>query len=108
MKGNDYSMAKTKLNPITDKPDNARELTKDFMVGYIKAHGTDEDKAWYLALVKNTPKVKRKNNFTGEYMPTDDIATIRSEFIKRFMPQLQRKGKEKLSYEEQIKREFGL
>ena len=57
-------MAKNKLNPITDKPETARDLTKDFMIGYIKAHGTAEDKAWYLALVQNTPKIEKKNNLT--------------------------------------------
>lgn len=101
-------MAKTKLNPISDKPETARDLTKDFMLGYVKAHGTAEDKAWYLALVKNTPKIEKKNNLTGKTMMTDDISSIRAEFIDRFMPQLKRKPKQKISYEEQIKEELGL
>lgn len=101
-------MAKNKLNPITDKPETARDLTKDFMIGYIKAHGTAEDKAWYLALVQNTPKIEKKNNLTKSTMMTDDIKKIREAFIDRFMPQLKRKPKEKKSYEEQIKEELGL
>lgn len=101
-------MAKTKLNPITDKPETARDLTRDFMLGYVKAHGTAEDKAWYLALVQNTPKVEKKNNITKQTMMTDDISTIRSQFIDRFMPQLKRKPKKRMSYEEQIKKELGL
>ena len=40
----------SKLNPKTDTPKNKRELTKDFMLGYIKVNGTDADKKWYKEL----------------------------------------------------------
>lgn len=99
-----------KLNPVSDKPASARDLTKDYIMGYIKAHGSAEDKAWYLALVKNTPKVKKTNNLTKQEYETDDMKTIRKAVMERFFPHLIKKTKEenKMSYEEQLAKEFGL
>ena len=99
-----------KLNPVSDKPTSARDLTKDYIKGYIKAHGTAEDKAWYVALVKNTPKITKTNNLTKQPYETDDMKTIRQAVMERFFPHLIKKTKEetKLSYEEQLMKEFGL
>lgn len=102
-------MAK-KLNPVIDKPESGRDLTKDYIKGYIKAHGTAEDKVWYVALVANTPKITKTNNLTKQPYETDDMKTIRKAVMERFFPHLIKKTKEenKQSYEEQLKREFGL
>ena len=99
-----------KLNPVTQLPNTARDLTKDYIMGYIKAHGTAEDKAWYVALVSTTPKVKKINNLTKQEYETDDMKTIREKVIEKFFLHLKKKDKEenKLSYEEQLKKEFGL
>ena len=102
-------MAK-KLNPVFDKPESARDLTKDYLMGWFKAHGDAEAKAWFVALVANTPKVKKINNLTKEEYETDDMKTIRKAVIDKYFPHLKKakKGEEKLSYEEQIKKELGL
>ena len=58
-------MAK-KLNPVYDNPETAKDLTKPYLMGWFKAHGTAEDKAWFVSLLENTPKVKKTNNLTKQ------------------------------------------
>ena len=43
-------MAKSNLNPLTDTPNSLTPITKDFMLGYIRAKATEEEKEWFLAL----------------------------------------------------------
>ena len=76
----------------------------------IKAHGTAEDKAWFVSLLENTPKVKKTNNLTKQEYETDDMKTIRNKVIDKYFPHLKKKkkGEPKLSYEEQVRKELGL
>jgi hypothetical protein len=99
-----------KKNPVFDAPTSARDLTKPFLAEWFKAHGTEEDKIWYVSLVANTPKVKKTNNLTKEEYETDDMKTIRNKVIDKYFPHLKKKkkGEPKLSYEEQVRKELGL
>lgn len=102
-------MAK-KLNPVYDNPETAKDLTKPYLMGWFKAHGTAEDKAWFVSLLENTPKIKKTNNLTKQEYETDDMKTIRSKVIDKYFPHLKKKkkGEPKLSYEEQVRKELGL
>lgn len=104
-------MSKEKLNPLTQQPQTRTDLTKDYIKGYIKAHGTEEEKQWYIALVRETPKVERTNQLTKKKYYTDDMKKIRVAVIDKFFPQLKPKPKkkeEKLTYEQELEKEFGL
>ncbi len=101
-----------KKNPVFEAPTSARDLTKPFLTEWFKAHGTEEDKIWYVSLVANTPKVKKTNNLTKEEYETDDMKTIRKAVIDKYFPHLKKEKKKKdepkLSYEEQLRKELGL
>ena len=59
-----------------------RDLSKGFMVTYIRDNGTDEDKAWFKeAVQRNT--VARSNKLIGDFKDIN-IKSLRTEFIERF------------------------
>lgn len=91
-----------KLNPPTKKT----ELNKKSMLNYIKAHGTDEDKKWFINLLETNIE-KKTNNLTKEVINGYDIPAIRNEFAKRFFPDLLNKKKpnknKKSTFEEELK-----
>jgi hypothetical protein len=100
-----------KKNPVFDAPTSARDLTKPFLAEWFKAHGTEEDKIWYVSLVANTPKVKKTNNLTKEEYETDDMKTIRKAVIDKYFPHLKKEKKkkeEKKPYEDELRSAFGL
>lgn len=101
-----------KKNPVFDAPTSARDLTKPFLAEWFKAHGTEEDKIWYVSLVANTPKVKKINNLTKEEYETDDMKTIRKAVIDKYFPHLKKEKKKanepKKTYEEELREALGL
>ena len=46
--------SKPTLNPLTDTPVNKAQITKPFMLAYIKSErATEEDRKWFKDLVSN-------------------------------------------------------
>lgn len=86
-----------KLNPKTDKPEKLIQITKGYMKGYILYQAnTEENKAWFKAMVKNPDFQKSvKNNLTGKETIDIDIKKVRKEFCKKFFPQLVEKEPKK-------------
>ena len=80
-------MAKKTLNPLTDTPMKITQLTKDFMLVYIKTNGSAKDKEWFKDLVKRNT-IDKVNNLNGEKTKGVDIFAMRKEFAERFFPQL--------------------
>jgi transposase-like protein len=78
---------KTTLNPLTDTPANKTQITKDFMLAYVRAKGTQKDKAWFKELAHNCviEKVNKLNNKKGQGF---DMKKMRDEFVLRFFPNL--------------------
>lgn len=98
------SIKDLKLNPPTKKT----ELTKDNMLKFIKENGSDEDKKWFVELMKEH-KQKKKNNLTGEIVDGYDLPKIREAFAQKFFPSVSSKAKsegkkssKKLSFEEEL------
>ena len=94
--------AKPTLNPLTDTPTNKTQITKPFMLAYIKSElASEEDRAWYKALVAKH-KVMKTTNLGGvekEY-PDIDIPEVRKAFCERFFPNLVAKKKAKSFFDE--------
>ena len=57
------------------------------MLAYVRAKGTEEDKAWFKELVHNCTieKVNKLNDKNGQGF---DIKKMRDEFVLRFFPNL--------------------
>jgi hypothetical protein len=66
-------------NPIP----NIKELHSDYIKDYMNDKATKEDKEWFKKLF-NQPLKKDKNNKDRGI----DFMEIKSEFAKRFMPEL--------------------
>lgn len=65
-------MAKTKLNPQTDKPTSKLQLGKEFMEGYIKTKPIAERRKYFSIVESNTKENKTdwkevRNWFAEEY-----------------------------------------
>ena len=93
------AQAKPTLNPLTDTPKNKTEVTKPFMIAFIKSEkATAEDREWFKKIVSN-PKNQKEyiNRLNGTPYTDIDIPKVRKEFCGRFFPQLaeDKKGKKK-------------
>ena len=80
-------MATAKLNPKTDIPSSKTQITKQFMLGYIKEKGTEADKAWFKKIA-NDYKIERTSKLDGKTYQDIDIKPVRQAFCDRFFPQL--------------------
>lgn len=96
--------AKPTLNPLTDTPTNKTQVTKPFMLAYIKSErATDEDRKWFKAIVTNPEnQEEKKNQLNGELYMDIKIPVVRKFFIDRFFPQLNAKKKAKSFIDEII------
>ena len=75
------TMAKTKLNPMTDKPTNKLQVSKEFMLGYL-VNKSMEEQDWYIDLFdKNTKDGKT------------EWKAVREEFIAKYFDYLNEKKK---------------
>lgn len=76
------------LNPLTDTPKKKTELTKDFMLAYIKTKGNEEDKQWFKQKVKEYT-IEKDNKLKGKAKVKGlNIMPLRNEFANRFFPNL--------------------
>lgn len=84
--------AKKTLNPLTDTPSNKVEVTKPFMLAYMRQVANEEDKAWFKNIVSNPDNQKEyTNQLNGTPYMDIDIPKVRKAFIDRFFPQLNAK-----------------
>lgn len=75
-----------KLNP----PETKTELTKANMLKYIKTHGSDEDKKWFVELMEDN-RLQKTSNINGSVVNGYDLPKVREAFAKRFFPELSKK-----------------
>ena len=95
--------AKKTLNPLTEKPSNKTEVTKPFMLAYMRQVASEEDKAWFKKIVGNTENHKEyTNKLNGEKYMDIDIPKVRKEFINRFFPQLNAKKEKNKTFIDSI------
>ncbi len=89
--------SKPTLNPLTDTPTNKTQITKPFMLAFMKSEkATDEDRRWFKALVTNPDNQKEQvNQLNGETYMDIDIPVVRKAFVDRFFPQLNAKKQSK-------------
>lgn len=98
------AQSKPTLNPLTDTPKNKTEVTKPFMLAYLKSEkATDEDREWFKSIVSNPENQKEYVNRLNNQPYIDiDIPKVRLEFCKRFFPQLAVKQKVKKTFIDSI------
>ena len=82
--------AKKTLNPLTDTPTSKTDVTKPFMLAYMKSEkATVEDREWFKKIVSN-PKYQKEyvNKLNcGTYIDID-IPAVRQLFCERFYTNL--------------------
>ena len=84
--------AKKTLNPLTDTPSNKVEVTKPFMLAYMRQVANEDDKTWFKKIVSNPDNQKEyTNQLNGTPYMDIDIPKVRKAFIDRFFPQLNAK-----------------
>lgn len=85
--------AKKTLNPITDTPTSKTDITKPFMLAYMKSEkATAEDVAWFKSIVSDKKYQKEyTNRLNGEKYMDIDIPEVRKLFCQRFFPNLNAK-----------------
>lgn len=82
--------AKKTLDPLTENPKTKTDITKPFMLAYMKSvKATPEDKEWFKKIVSN-PKYQKEyvNKFGGGTYTDIDIPIVRGMFCERFYPHL--------------------
>lgn len=89
--------SKPTLNPLTDTPVNKTQITKPFMLAYIKSEkATAEDRAWFKSIVGNPEYHQEKiNQLDGSPYTDINIPKVRELFCRRFYPNLLEKKKSK-------------
>ena len=95
--------AKKTLNPLTDTPTNKVEITKPFMLAYMRQVATEEDKAWFKKIVADANNQKEYvNKLNGQPYTDIDIPKVRKLFTDRFFPQLNAKIEKNKSFIDSI------
>lgn len=82
--------AKKTLNPLTDTPTSKIDVTKPFMLAYMKSEkATAEDREWFKKIVSN-PKYQKEyvNKLNGGTYIDIDIPKVRQLFCERFYTNL--------------------
>ena len=89
--------SKPTLNPLTETPTNKTQITKPFMLAYIKSEkATDEDRKWFKEIVSNPKNQEEKvNQLDGSTYTDIKIPVVRKAFVDKFFPQLNAKKKSK-------------
>lgn len=67
----------------SSNPERYADITKSFIIEYIRAYGSDEDKAWFLALIENPDNQITRNTKNGK-KPDMKMSVVRREFCMRF------------------------
>lgn len=86
-------MKKTTLNPLTDKPENLTQVTKNFMLAYMQ-NVAPQDIEWFKKLCMENVK-KEKNKLTGNEQDVIVIKDVRAKFVDRYFPNLANDKKNK-------------
>lgn len=71
-------------------PQSLNDLTKEFMIMYINKVAPTEKK-WFKELVSQKTIIKRKKKGSNDIIEVEQItpfATVRTEFAKKFFPQI--------------------
>ncbi len=92
-------MAKSMLNPLTDTPTSLTQLTQSFMLQYMRAKGSDEEKAWFKELC-NANALQRTNNLNGKPTQVLSLQPVRRAFAEKYFPQLLKKKQGKTFFDE--------
>ena len=102
-----YIMASAKptLNPLTDTPTSKTQITKPFMLAYMKSEkATTADKVWFKEIVADPAYQKEQiNQLTGKPYLDIDIPKVRKVFVERFYPNLAVKKKTNPTFIDEIK-----
>jgi len=88
------AQAKPTIDPMTDAPKTKSQVTKPFMIAYMKQKASKEDVEWFKGVVSNPENQKEYiNHLTGKPYTDIDIPKVRKEFIERFYPDIFNKKK---------------
>jgi len=83
-------------------PKTKRDITKSFMLSYIKGKKiSDEDRKWFASICLEN-EVEKTNNLTKEKYNDIDIPKVRDEFIKKFFPEML--NQKKISFIDEMKK----
>jgi len=96
--------AKRTLNPLTDTPTSKTDITKPFMLAFMRSEkASAEDREWFKRIVSNPENQKEyTNRLNGEKYTDIDIPKVRKLFCERFYPQLAAKKKTNKSFIDSI------
>jgi hypothetical protein len=96
--------AKKTLNPLEDIPASKTEVTKPFMLAYMKSSkAKPEDIKWFKEIVSNPENQKEYiNKLNGQPYTDIDIPKVRKLFCQRFYPQLVGKKNKNKSFIDSI------
>ena len=92
---------KVELDAKTQDPQFKYHLTQKYMLEYVEARGTVEDRIWYYKLVLDSKKAVTRG---GKTFDTLDLAKVRDAFADRFFKGLGQKKSKKPSYFEDIEK----
>ena len=87
--------SKKTLNPLTDTPTNKTEITKPFMMAYLKSGLADSAKLIEFKAFAKDPANQKEylNRLTGEPYMDINIPVVREKFCQLFYPNLLAKKK---------------
>lgn len=95
-------MANTRrtINPLEEAPEQKAQVTKPFMVSYMKSNlASEEDKEWFKEVVSNPENQKEyTNKLNGKKYTDIDIPKVRMIFCQRFYPNLLGKKKKNKTF----------
>lgn len=95
--------AKKTLNPLTDTPTNKVDITKPFMLAYMREVASPEDREWFKKIVAQPAYQKEYiNKLNGKPYTDIDIPKVRKEFVNRFFPQLNAKKEKNKTFIDSI------
>ena len=96
--------AKKTLNPLTDTPTSKTDVTKPFMLAYMKSEkATAEDREWFKKIVSDPKYQEEKvNKFGGGTYIDIKIPEVRQLFCERFYPHLSVKKKKTKTFIDSI------
>lgn len=86
-KGSSIMSKKVRLNPLTDEPRLLTDLTRDYMLGYVKSLADEKEIKWFASVCKENIKEKT-NQLNKEKVKTIDLPVVRRAFADRYFPNL--------------------
>jgi len=82
--------SKKTLNPLTDTPTSKTDITKPFMLAYLKSGLAEPDKVKEFKIFAKDPKNQKEyvNRLTNEPYMDINIPVVREKFCQLFFPNL--------------------